>query len=211
MRRALLWSGIFFTGFLFVTEQVMTRGWLYNFDHNVNALHRHTFKGMPSHILLAIDDMGLRWFTATVLLCAAAIIGWRFRSFRPFNLSLLSLIFLNGIVGISKLIVGRTKPRLQIDALHSGGLSFPSGHASNALLSWGLLAYLIYRYTQREPFHGIRLNWLAVLITFSVCVVSLVRDTHWFSDLLAGAFLGAALLVLIIAIDRSIASKKQPS
>ena len=53
--------------------------------------------------------------------------------------------------------------------------------------------------------------WLAILITFVVSIVSLIRDTHWFSDLLGGVFLGASLLVLIIAIDRSIPSKKQPS
>ncbi|MEI6215982.1 MAG: phosphatase PAP2 family protein [Actinomycetes bacterium] len=211
MKRALRWSALFFVGFLIVTQQVLSRGYLYRLDHQIKALRHHTFRGMSSHLLLAIDDLGLRGFTATVLLVSAAIIGWRFKSFRPFNLSVLSLLFLNGVVGLCKLIIGRTKPRLSIDQLHSGGLSFPSGHASNALLTWGLLAYLIYRYTQREPFHGIRLNWLALLITFAVSVVSLIRDTHWFSDLLGGAFLGASLLVLIIAIDRSIPSAKQPS
>jgi membrane-associated phospholipid phosphatase len=211
MKRALRWSAIFFLGFLIVVEQVVTRGWLYRVDHQIKAMRHHTFRGMSSHLLLAIDDLGLRWVTATALLVAAAFIGWRFKSFRPFNLSLLSLIFLNGVVGLSKLIIGRTKPRLQLDLLHSGGLSFPSGHASNALLSWGLLAYLIFRYTQRDPFHGMQLTWLAILMTFAVAAVSLIRDTHWLSDLLGGIFLGASLLVLIIAIDRSIPSKKQPS
>jgi membrane-associated phospholipid phosphatase len=211
MVRALRWSAIFFLGFLLVAQQVLSRGWLYQLDHSIKSVKHHTFKGMSSHILLAIDDLGLRGFTATVLLIAAAIIGWRFKSWRPFNLSLLSLLFLNGVVGICKLIIGRTKPRLQIDQLHSGGLSFPSGHASNAILSWGLLAYLIFRYTQKEPFHGIRLTWLAVVMSISVCIVSLIRDTHWFSDLLGGIFLGSSLLVLIIAIDRSIPSKRQPS
>ncbi len=211
MVRALRWSAIFFLGFLLVAQQVLSRGWLYRLDHSIKSLKHHTFRGMSSHMLLAIDDLGLRGFTATVLLIAAAIIGWRFKSWRPFNLSLLSLLFLNGVVGICKLIIGRTKPRLHIDQLHSGGLSFPSGHASNAILSWGLLAYLIFRYTQKEPFHGIRLTWLAVLMSISVCIVSLIRDTHWFSDLLGGIFLGSSLLVLIIAIDRSIPSKRQPS
>ena len=211
MVRALRWSAIFFLGFLLVAQQVLSRGWLYRLDHSIKSLKHHTFRGMSSHMLLAIDDLGLRGFTATVLLIAAAIIGWRFKSWRPFNLSLLSLLFLNGVVGICKLIIGRTKPRLHIDQLHSGGLSFPSGHASNAILSWGLLAYLIVRYTQKEPVQGIRLTWLAVLMSISVCIVSLIRDTHWFSDLLGGIFLGSSLLVLIIAIDRSIPSKRQPS
>ncbi len=211
MNRALRWSGIFFLAFLLVSQQVLSRGWLFRIDHTIKNLRHHTFKGMPSHLLLALDDLGLRSLTATTLIISALFIGWRFKSFRPFNLSVLSLLFLNGVVGVCKIVIGRTKPRLSIDVLHGGGLSYPSGHASNALLSWGLLAYLIYRYTNREPFRGIRLMWLAILITFVVSIVSLIRDTHWFSDLLGGVFLGASLLVLIIAIDRSIPSKKQPS
>ena len=114
-------------------------------------------------------------------------------------------------MGISKLVIGRTKPRLYIDVLHANGLSYPSGHASNALISWGLLAYLIYRYTNRAPFEGIKLYPLVGLITTTVVVVSLIRNTHWFSDLLGGVFIGGALLIAIIAIDRFIPSNKQPS
>jgi hypothetical protein len=49
------------------------------------------------------------------------------------------------------------------------------------------------------------------LITFTVVVVSLIRNTHWFSDLLGGVFIGGSLLVAIIAIDRFVPSEKQPS
>ena len=103
------------------------------------------------------------------------------------------------------------KPRLANDLLHTSGLSYPSGHAANALLTWGLLAYLIFRYTQKEPFVGMRLDWLVGVITLSVCVVSLMRNTHWFSDLLGGLLLGGSLLVFVIAVDRAVPSVKQPS
>ena len=49
------------------------------------------------------------------------------------------------------------------------------------------------------------------LITTTVVIVSLIRNTHWFSDLLGGVFIGGALLVAIIAIDRFFPSDKQPS
>ena len=211
MRKALKASALFFLGFLIVTEQVLTRGWIYHLDHWIESRKHHTFRGLSSHLLLAMDDLGLRWFTATVLLIFAALIGWRFKSFRPFNLSVLALLALNGVVGACKLIIGRTKPRLYVDALHANGMSYPSGHASNAIISWGLLAYLIYRYTNRYPFEGIRLYPIAWGISLTVCIVSLIRKTHWFSDLLGGVFIGAALLVMVIAIDRFIPSKRQPS
>jgi membrane-associated phospholipid phosphatase len=211
MFHALRVSGLLFLGFAFITQQVLTRGWLYELDHYILNLKNPQFDGLASHILIALDDLGLRWLTATILLISSAIIGWRFKSFRPFNLSLLAILSLNLVVGATKLIIGRTKPRLYIDVLQAGGMSYPSGHASNALLSWGLLAYLIYRYTNRAPFQGLKLYPIVGLITATVVVVSLIRNTHWFSDLLGGVFIGAALLVAIIAVDRFVPSEKQPS
>tara|TARA_B110000503_G_C6982598_1_gene343878 strand:- start:66 stop:737 length:672 start_codon:yes stop_codon:yes gene_type:complete len=211
MFHALRVSGLLFLGFLFITEQVLTRGWLYRLDHYILNLENPEFKGIAGLILIRLDDLGLRWFTATVLLICAGIISWRFKSFRPINLSILALLSLNLVVGVTKIVIGRTKPRLYIDVLYANGMSYPSGHASNALISWGLLAYLIYRYTNRAPFNGIKLYPIVGLITFIVVMVSLIRNTHWFSDLLGGVFIGGALLVAIIAIDRFIPSKKQPS
>jgi membrane-associated phospholipid phosphatase len=42
-------------------------------------------------------------------------------------------------------------------------------------------------------------------------LASLLRNTHWVSDLLGGLFLGGAILVLVVAVDRFIPSKRQPS
>ena len=152
MFHALRVSGLLLLGFLFITQQVLTRGWIYELDHYILNLKNPKFKGLAGHILIGLDDLGLRWFTATVLLICASFIGWRFKSFRPVNLSILALLALNVIVGLTKIYIGRTKPRLSIDVLFANGMSYPSGHASNALVSWGLLAYLIYRYTNRAPF-----------------------------------------------------------
>ncbi len=208
--KAVVISAILFLAFLLVTEQVMTKSYIYRLDHKIEALKHHTFRGLSSHFLLALDDLGLRSLTATCLLLTAAVIAYRFRSWRPINLSVAALLLLNGVVGLSKLIFGRTKPRLNMDYLHQGGLSYPSGHASNALLTWGMLAYLVHTYTNRKPFKGIRLYWLVGVITATVCVVSLIRKTHWFSDLLGGLFLGGSLLIFLVALDRAWPSKKQP-
>jgi membrane-associated phospholipid phosphatase len=211
MYKAFRWSLLLFLAFLLVTQQVMTKSYLYRFDHWMKGLKHHTFRGTSSHILLAIDDLGLRSLTAVVLLITAASISWRFKSWRPVYLSVCALLLLNGVVGLSKLIFGRSKPRLALDLLHAGGLSYPSGHSANALLTWGMTAYLIFRYTQREPFRGITLHWLVALITFGVFSASLIRNTHWFSDLLGGVLIGGSLLVFLIAIDRAWPSERQPS
>jgi len=211
MVRALRWSALLFFGFLIVTQQVMTNGPLLNIDSTISHAKRPHVAHWFDFVLRKIDNLGLRGLTATVLLIVAVLISYQFRSWRPLNLALLSLLALNGVVGVAKLAIGRTKPRLNIDLIHAGGLSYPSGHASNALLTWGILAYLIYRYTHREVFHGRMLATLVGTITLAVCIVSLFRQTHWFSDLLGGLFIGGSLLVLIIAIDRFFPSESQPS
>ena len=209
MERALRWSLLFFCGFLVVTQQVITNGPLVNFDNNINAAKKPHFAGVSGFILRRLDDLGLRGLTATVLIIAAIFIAIKFKSWRPLNLAVLSLLGLNLVVGLSKIILGRTKPRDGLDLLHAGGMSYPSGHASNAVLSWGVLAYLIYRYAHVDKYQG-RLASVGVLtISLTVCVVSLIRQTHWFTDLLGGLFIGSALLVAVIAVDRYVPSKSQ--
>ena len=198
-------------GFLLITHQVIINGPLVHLDAIIANAHRPKLGNGLNNFLMVIDDLGLRGVTAPILLISAFLISRRFKSFRPLNLSILSLVALNLVVGLAKLGFGRTKPRLNVDLLHFGGLSYPSGHAANALLTWGLLSYLIFRYTHKEPFEGMRLNWLVVLITTSVCVVSLFRNTHWLTDLIGGLFIGGALLVAVIAVDRFVPSQKQPS
>ncbi|MBU6255149.1 MAG: phosphatase PAP2 family protein [Actinomycetales bacterium] len=209
MDRALRWSLLLFFGFLVVTQQVLTNGPLVSYDERINSQPKPQFEGLAGFLLRRLDDLGLRGLTATVLLIAATFIAYKFKTWRPLNLAMLSLLSLNLVVGIFKLFLGRTKPRDGFDLLHAGGMSYPSGHASNAVLSWGVLAYLIYRYAKVDRYQGRLASAGVALISLTVCTVSLIRHTHWFSDLLGGLFIGSALLVAVIAIDRYVPSKSQ--
>jgi membrane-associated phospholipid phosphatase len=209
MDRALRWSLLLFTGFLLVTQQVLTFGPLVEYDKKINSDPKPQFEGFAGFLLRRLDDLGLRGLTATVLIIAASFIAYKFKTWRPLNLAFLSLILLNGVVGVSKLVLGRTKPRDGFDLLHAGGMSYPSGHASNAVLSWGILAYLIYRYAKVDRYQGRLASAGVVAISLTVCIVSLIRHTHWFTDLLGGLFIGSALLVAVIAVDRYVPSKSQ--
>ena len=205
---------ILFTSiYVLITQQVLANSWIRRLDESI--YDRSFLLVEPNKtptLVMLVDDLGLRSITAIALLVTATLISRRFKSWRPINLSLLSLLLLNLIVGASKLLFGRTKPSTGFDLVFTdSGLSYPSGHAANAVLTWGMLAYLIFRYSHKEPFEGMRLTWFVSIVTIGVCLASLYRNTHWFSDLLGGLFIGSALLVAIIAIDRSITSDRQPS
>jgi membrane-associated phospholipid phosphatase len=211
MFRAVKWSSLLFVGFIVVTQQVITNGPLIALDARIANANRVDFPSWIDFILMRIDDLGLRGLTATALMIAAIYIAQRFKTWRPLNLAILSIIALNLIVGVAKLLIGRTKPQLNVDLIYAGGLSYPSGHASNAILTWGVLAYLIYRYAHVDRYRGRLASAGVALISLSVCVVSLIRNTHWLSDLVGGLFIGAALLVMVIAIDRFVTSNSQLS
>jgi membrane-associated phospholipid phosphatase len=210
---ALKLAALFIVIYAVITQQVLANSWIRRLDEWIyDRGFLIVTPGKTPTLVMLVDDLGLRSVTALVLLVTATLIGRRFKSWRPFNLSLLSLVLLNLTVGVSKLLFGRTKPHSGFDLVFTdSGLSYPSGHAANAILTWGIFAYLIFRYSHKEPFEGMRLTWFVSIITAGVCLASLYRNTHWFSDLLGGLFIGSALLVLIIAIDRSIKSDRQPS
>jgi membrane-associated phospholipid phosphatase len=196
-----------------VTQQVLANSWIRRVDE---WIYERDFllitPGKTPTLVMLVDDLGLRGVTAIILLFTAVLISRRFKSWRPINLSVLSLLLLNLTVGLSKLMFGRTKPSTGFDLVFTdSGLSYPSGHAANAILTWGIFAYLIFRYSHKYPFEGMRLTWFVAIVTTGVCLASLYRNTHWFSDLLGGLFIGSALLVAIIAVDRSITSDRQPS
>ena len=111
MDRALRWAILLFSGFLVVTQQVYTLGPLVEYDRKINSQPKPQFEGFAGFLLRRLDDLGLRGLTAAVLLIAATFIAIKFKTWRPLNLALLSLLSLNLVVGTFKLFLGRTKPR----------------------------------------------------------------------------------------------------
>ena len=115
MNVALRWSAVLTFGFVLVTLDVINQGLLYKFDQYVAEIERPKLSGFSNFVILRIDDLGLRWVTASILLVTAALISRRFKSWRPLNLSFLSLVFLNVFVGAAKIGFGRCKARENFD------------------------------------------------------------------------------------------------
>jgi membrane-associated phospholipid phosphatase len=149
MNSAIKLTFLFLALYGLVTQQVLANTWIRRVDE---WIYERDFllitPGKTPTLVMLVDDLGLRGVTAIILLFTAVLISRRFKSWRPINLSLLSLLLLNIAVGASKLMFGRTKPSTGFDLVFTdSGLSYPSGHAANAILTWGIFAYLIFRYS----------------------------------------------------------------
>ncbi len=135
MNSALKLTILFTFLYTLVTQQVLANTWIRRLDE---WIYERDFllitPGKTPTMVMLVDDLGLRSITAIFLMITAIIISRRFKSWRPINLSILSLVLLNLVVGVSKLLFGRTKPSSGFDlVITDSGLSYPSGHAANAI------------------------------------------------------------------------------
>lgn len=119
-------------------------------------------------------------------------VAWRRRTTEPLVLLATSLVLLNVSVGIAKYAIGRLGPsqtRL-VHQVFDGGNIFPSGHVANAVVLYGLLAWILPR--QRK--------WItpvAVFVCITVGWCTIYLRTHWFSDVVGGWIAGALVLLAL--------------
>jgi membrane-associated phospholipid phosphatase len=77
--------------------------------------------------------------------------------------------------------------------------SFPSGHASSSAALAGILVLLTWSFL-RQP----RLRWaitvVAVTVWVAVCLDRVLLGRHYPSDVVAGTFLGVAVLLVGIVV-----------
>ncbi|HZV25644.1 MAG TPA: phosphatase PAP2 family protein [Acidothermaceae bacterium] len=116
----------------------------------------------------------------------------RQRSWRPLALFVTSLTMLNVTVGSVKLAIGRLGPSLTTHprAVFDGGDIFPSGHTSNAVVIFGVLAMVAAEH---------RRAWiaLAVFVCTTVGLSTIFLDTHWVTDVLGGWLAGALVMLAL--------------
>jgi membrane-associated phospholipid phosphatase len=163
-----------------------------------------TFQGPYEYpVADAFDRIGQRLVCLPLLLGVAFFLARRLGTIRPLVLAVGATLFLNFVVGVLKLASGRESPRTGGPELFVGdNVLFPSGHTANVVFVYGLTAALLVRYGH-VPTRVRRALVVAVgLILVLMIVISVYRHTHWFSDLIAGAMIGGAVLQLSLDIDR---------
>jgi membrane-associated phospholipid phosphatase len=129
--------------------------------------------------------------------------SWRTRSWRPLLVLGVSLVLLNMSVGAVKIGTGRLGPHYAhiygSNEIFLGGDIFPSGHTANAVVTWGVVAYLATRWRRTGAV-------LACWTGLSVGATTVYLGTHWVTDVVAGWCAGALVLLILPLFEPIITS-----
>ncbi|OKJ97061.1 phosphoesterase PA-phosphatase [Streptomyces sp. CB03234] len=180
--------------YLAIVVAVLVSSWLVTLDWKV-MLFRPYQQWPELHATLDyFVVLGQRGPTAVMVAAWLGWRSWRQHTLRPLLALGAALLLLNATVGAVKLGLGRLGPHYatQIGSaeMFAGGDIFPSGHTANAVVTWGILAYLATTPRARRY-----LSALSAVVALGVGLTTVYLGTHWLSDVLLGW--AAGLLILL--------------
>lgn len=120
------------------------------------------------------------------------------RSWLPATLMVAAAIGSLTVTVVGKNFIDRLRPaeEFAISPFESSP-SFPSGHALNAVVVGGIIAYLLFRHLQSRR-GRILVIVAAVLYAITMGLSRVYLGHHWLTDVMTGWLLGVAWLALVI-------------
>ncbi len=193
---------IFVAGWLFaaLAEDVVTGDRITAADTHIAAwLHARTSPAW-THLFLFVTFVGGPIGTTIIAIFLVLLLAWRGRWYRMLTLV---LVVPGGAVlnQVLKALFSRPRPPPADALIYASGYSFPSGHAMESILLYGLLAAFA---TDSSLNSGVRVLVLLIatawigLIDFS----RLYLGVHYLSDILAGTAAGITWLVFCVTAVR---------
>ncbi|MFJ8309204.1 MULTISPECIES: phosphatase PAP2 family protein [unclassified Streptomyces] len=190
--------------YLAIVVAVLTSSWLVELDWKVMLFRPYEHWPQWHAFLDYFVVLGQRGPTAVMVMAWLGWRSWRQHTLRPLLTLGAALLLLNMTVGSVKLGLGRLGPHYatQIGSaeLFAGGDIFPSGHTANAVVTWGILAYLATTPRARR--------WLSVIsamVALGVGATTVYLGTHWVSDVLLGWAAGLLILLALPWVESPIA------
>jgi membrane protein DedA with SNARE-associated domain/membrane-associated phospholipid phosphatase len=186
-----------------VLQDVLARDELELVDRPVALFFVHHREAWLTRLMQDLTNLGsIRVLLPLILVVG---VGWwlRRRTWRPLGLLAAAYVGADLAFNAVKELVQRPRPPAGILLKPVAGPSFPSGHATQAVAVYGMLAALAAA-TAPSWARKVAAWALAVVITGMVAVSRLYLGAHWLTDVLGGLALGAAWLFALLLSIRTI-------
>jgi undecaprenyl-diphosphatase len=107
------------------------------------------------------------------------------------------------IENILKWSIRRPRPEFAAPLLHGFSYSFPSGHAMNSTIVYGMLAYIFVTLWTRRGAAKVGIAIFTVLLVLGIGFSRLYLGVHYLSDVLGGFAVGIVWLAACIALTET--------
>lgn len=143
-----------------------------------------------------------------VLAVGIAVVLWRAGLRRIAVFTVVTVLGAGLLSNVTKAVVTRARPKVDVALVHAHGSSFPSGHALTSFVALGLLVVLTWPRLPRR--WAVTLTAGAALAVIGVGFSRLALGAHYVSDVLGAWLLGGAWLLVMIAAFRIARQAERP-
>lgn len=144
-------------------------------------------------VATVVTQLGSTAVLAAVVLAGTGYLGLIRKQRRQALFLLTTALVGTGLNNVIKVVVGRSRPHFDTSRVTTFGKSFPSGHAMNATVVYGVLLVLIWSWLH-TPQRRIAATCGTSLLVVLIAATRVVLTVHYVSDVVAGITLGVALV-----------------
>ena len=201
----LFWNIVSLYLFSHLTKNVLEKGTI-AYDQFISAFIYSFRSPLMTKIMFFFTNLGN---TFTVIILAVLIILFLIIRNHKNEAFLFSLaLIIGGLLSfLLKIIFQQPRPQIS-PLLNLRDHAYPSGHAMNNLVLYGLLAFFIFRFTRNK-----KLSLIAIIMAvFLIGLIGFSRiylGVHYPSDVLAGYLAGFWLLVTILLVDKTLTFRRE--
>ncbi|MFQ5851625.1 MAG: bifunctional DedA family/phosphatase PAP2 family protein [Candidatus Binatia bacterium] len=179
-----------------IVEDLIDRETLFYLDFRMQRLVKDVVSPAGTNFMVYASDFGGVYLVFLTVIVATV---WLLIKRDWWNLFGLFLVAGVGKILqiILKILFHRPRPVPQL--VEAYGYSFPSGHAFSAMIVYGFLVYMVWKFIESRA-------WRVILVSMSVLLIVLVGmsriylNVHWLTDVLGGYVAGFAWLIFSIMI-----------